>query len=169
MVPPGGIEPPTRGFSVPCSTDWATEAFLQRLFSILYSLRNVNNFFQKFLYSWVARVKLTQIDRRFLGIVYIIHNAFTFYALSALFWGNLRYFKHANKEWLFSPLLKWENMRFWRLIPAAAYTVRTLYWRLPSWEPCVDSYWSSPARQRSVLPSPWRSQYLLETIAGLDD
>ncbi len=21
MVPPGGIEPPTRGFSVPCSTD----------------------------------------------------------------------------------------------------------------------------------------------------
>lgn len=47
---------------------------------------------------WVARVKLTQIDRRFLGIVYIIHNAFTFYALSALFWGNSRYFKHANKE-----------------------------------------------------------------------
>ena len=26
MVPRGGIEPPTRGFSVPCSTDWATEA-----------------------------------------------------------------------------------------------------------------------------------------------
>ena len=26
LVPPGGIEPPTRGFSVPCSTDWATEA-----------------------------------------------------------------------------------------------------------------------------------------------
>ena len=26
MVPPGGIEPPTQGFSVPCSTDWATEA-----------------------------------------------------------------------------------------------------------------------------------------------
>ena len=23
MVPRGGIEPPTRGFSVPCSTDWA--------------------------------------------------------------------------------------------------------------------------------------------------
>jgi len=21
LVPPGGIEPPTRGFSVPCSTD----------------------------------------------------------------------------------------------------------------------------------------------------
>ena len=28
MVPPGGIEPPTQGFSVPCSTDWATEAYL---------------------------------------------------------------------------------------------------------------------------------------------
>ena len=28
VVPPGGIEPPTRGFSVPCSTDWATEANL---------------------------------------------------------------------------------------------------------------------------------------------
>ena len=27
LVPPGGIEPPTRGFSVPCSTDWATEAY----------------------------------------------------------------------------------------------------------------------------------------------
>ena len=26
MVPRGGIEPPTRGFSVPCSTYWATEA-----------------------------------------------------------------------------------------------------------------------------------------------
>ena len=26
MVPPIGIEPMTRGFSVPCSTDWATEA-----------------------------------------------------------------------------------------------------------------------------------------------
>ena len=26
MVPWGGIEPPTRGFSVPCSTDWATKA-----------------------------------------------------------------------------------------------------------------------------------------------
>ena len=26
MVPPVGIEPTTRGFSVPCSTDWATEA-----------------------------------------------------------------------------------------------------------------------------------------------
>ena len=26
VVPRGGIEPPTRGFSVPCSTDWATEA-----------------------------------------------------------------------------------------------------------------------------------------------
>ena len=30
---------------------------------------------------WVARAKLTQIDRKFLGIVYIIHNAFTFYTL----------------------------------------------------------------------------------------
>ena len=28
MVPWGGIEPPTRGFSVPCSTDWATKAYL---------------------------------------------------------------------------------------------------------------------------------------------
>ena len=26
MVPPIGIEPMTRGFSVPCSTNWATEA-----------------------------------------------------------------------------------------------------------------------------------------------
>ena len=26
MVPPVGIEPTTRGFSVPCSTNWATEA-----------------------------------------------------------------------------------------------------------------------------------------------
>ena len=26
MVPRGGLEPPTRGFSVPCSTNWATEA-----------------------------------------------------------------------------------------------------------------------------------------------
>ena len=26
VVPRGGIEPPTRGFSVPCSTYWATEA-----------------------------------------------------------------------------------------------------------------------------------------------
>ena len=26
LVPRGGIEPPTRGFSVLCSTDWATEA-----------------------------------------------------------------------------------------------------------------------------------------------
>ena len=26
MVPPVGIEPTTRGFSVPCSTDWATKA-----------------------------------------------------------------------------------------------------------------------------------------------
>ena len=26
MVPPIGIEPTTRGFSVPCSTNWATEA-----------------------------------------------------------------------------------------------------------------------------------------------
>ena len=26
MVPQGGIEPPTQGFSVLCSTDWATEA-----------------------------------------------------------------------------------------------------------------------------------------------
>ena len=26
LVPPIGIEPMTRGFSVPCSTDWATEA-----------------------------------------------------------------------------------------------------------------------------------------------
>ena len=26
VVPPIGIEPMTRGFSVPCSTDWATEA-----------------------------------------------------------------------------------------------------------------------------------------------
>ncbi len=26
MVPRGGIEPPTQGFSVLCSTDWATEA-----------------------------------------------------------------------------------------------------------------------------------------------
>ena len=26
MVPQGGIEPPTRGFSVLCSTNWATEA-----------------------------------------------------------------------------------------------------------------------------------------------
>ena len=26
LVPRGGIEPPTQGFSVPCSTDWATEA-----------------------------------------------------------------------------------------------------------------------------------------------
>ena len=25
MVAPSGIEPPTQGFSVPCSTDWATE------------------------------------------------------------------------------------------------------------------------------------------------
>ena len=25
LVPRGGIEPPTQGFSVPCSTDWATE------------------------------------------------------------------------------------------------------------------------------------------------
>ena len=28
MVPRGGIEPPTQGFSVPCSTYWATEAFV---------------------------------------------------------------------------------------------------------------------------------------------
>ena len=28
MVPPIGIEPTTRGFSVPCSTNWATEANL---------------------------------------------------------------------------------------------------------------------------------------------
>ena len=27
MVPPVGIEPTTRGFSVPCSTNWATEAY----------------------------------------------------------------------------------------------------------------------------------------------
>ena len=26
MVPRGGIEPPTRGFSIPCSTDCAIEA-----------------------------------------------------------------------------------------------------------------------------------------------
>ena len=30
MVPSGGIEPPTRGFSVPCSTDWATKAMAIR-------------------------------------------------------------------------------------------------------------------------------------------
>ena len=28
MVPQGGIELPTRGFSVHCSTDWATEAWV---------------------------------------------------------------------------------------------------------------------------------------------
>ena len=28
MVPQGGIEPPTEGFSVPCSTNWAIEACL---------------------------------------------------------------------------------------------------------------------------------------------
>ena len=28
MVPPVGIEPTTQGFSVPCSTNWATEAIL---------------------------------------------------------------------------------------------------------------------------------------------
>ena len=27
LVPRGGIEPPTQGFSVPCSTYWATEAY----------------------------------------------------------------------------------------------------------------------------------------------
>ncbi len=27
IMPGGGIEPPTRGFSVPCSTDWAIRAF----------------------------------------------------------------------------------------------------------------------------------------------
>ena len=27
LVPRGGLEPPTQGFSVPCSTTWATEAF----------------------------------------------------------------------------------------------------------------------------------------------
>ena len=27
VVPPVGIEPTTRGFSVPCSTNWATEAY----------------------------------------------------------------------------------------------------------------------------------------------
>ena len=27
LVPPDGIEPSTRGFSVPCSTYWATEAY----------------------------------------------------------------------------------------------------------------------------------------------
>ena len=27
LVPRGGIEPPTRGFSVPCSTDWAIWAY----------------------------------------------------------------------------------------------------------------------------------------------
>ena len=30
VVPPVGIEPTTRGFSVPCSTDWATEAHIWR-------------------------------------------------------------------------------------------------------------------------------------------
>ena len=29
VVLPDGIEPSTRGFSVPCSTDWATEAFIK--------------------------------------------------------------------------------------------------------------------------------------------
>ena len=29
MVPPVGIEPTTRGFSVPCSTNWATEAYFK--------------------------------------------------------------------------------------------------------------------------------------------
>ena len=33
MVPRGGIEPPTRGFSVPCSTDWAIWAFGETYFS----------------------------------------------------------------------------------------------------------------------------------------
>ena len=28
MVAPSGIEPPTQGFSVPCSTDWATEPYM---------------------------------------------------------------------------------------------------------------------------------------------
>ena len=32
MVVPAGIEPATRGFSVPCSTDWATEPYLPCLF-----------------------------------------------------------------------------------------------------------------------------------------
>ena len=27
LVPRGGLEPPTQGFSVPCSTTWATEAY----------------------------------------------------------------------------------------------------------------------------------------------
>ena len=27
LVPRGGLEPPTQGFSVPCSTNWATEAY----------------------------------------------------------------------------------------------------------------------------------------------
>ena len=38
LVPRGGIEPPTQGFSVPCSTDWATEAykFLINAYIFLY-------------------------------------------------------------------------------------------------------------------------------------
>ena len=38
MVPWGGIEPPTRGFSVPCSTDWATKAYLEPFSSYFQQL-----------------------------------------------------------------------------------------------------------------------------------
>ena len=38
LVPRGGIEPPTRGFSVLCSTDWATEASLSQ-FKIKMAIR----------------------------------------------------------------------------------------------------------------------------------
>ena len=43
LVPWGGIEPPTRGFSVPCSTDWATKAWQVHDFKIVWRLGRDSN------------------------------------------------------------------------------------------------------------------------------
>ena len=39
LVPRGGIEPPTQGFSVPCSTYWATEAYKLFFLKMLVNLQ----------------------------------------------------------------------------------------------------------------------------------
>ena len=64
MVPPIGIEPMTRGFSVPCSTNWATEACLPLQLNQYSALGRIcQYFFEYFFFSPYSKIPERQTGR----------------------------------------------------------------------------------------------------------